>query len=87
MEEAQLAAEPRLARALLRLTVLDPKPVRTGLMIDLGLSQTDLGEMTGLARESINKVLSLWRDQNWISLDGRRLILADLPALRAVAEG
>ena len=86
MEEAQMAAEPRLARALLRLASLDPRPVRTGLMIDLGLSQTDLGEMTGLARESINKLLRAWRDQGCISLDGRRLILMDLPALRLMAD-
>jgi CRP-like cAMP-binding protein len=87
MEESHMAAEPRLARALLRLAALDPKPVRTGLMIDLGLSQSDLGEMAGLARESINKILSVWRDQGWISLDGRRLTLSDLTQLRALAEG
>lgn len=87
MEESHMAAEPRLARALLRLAALDPKPVPTGLMIDLGLSQSDLGEMAGLARESINKMLSVWRDQGWISLDGRRLTLNDLTQLRALAEG
>jgi CRP-like cAMP-binding protein len=87
MEEGQMAAEPRLARALLRLAALDPKPVRTGLIIDLGLSQSDLGEMTGLARESINKLLGAWRDQGWIRLDGRTLILMDLAAVRGVAEG
>jgi CRP/FNR family cyclic AMP-dependent transcriptional regulator len=87
MEEGQMAAEPRLARALLRLAALDPKPVRSGLIIDLGLSQSDLGEMTGLARESINKLLSAWRDQGWIRLDGRTLILMDLAAVRSVAEG
>jgi CRP-like cAMP-binding protein len=81
-----LPAEPRLARALLRLAAMDPKPGRVGLVIDLGLSQSDLGELTGLARESINKLLGAWRDQGTIVLDGRTVTLVDLPALRAVAD-
>jgi CRP/FNR family transcriptional regulator len=81
-----LPAEPRLARALLRLAALDPRASRTGLVIDLGLSQSDLGELTGLARESINKLLSGWRDQGWITLADRTLTLVDLPALRGVAD-
>ncbi len=86
VEEGQMPAEPRLARTLLRLAALDPKPTPSGLIIDLGLSQTNLGEMTGLARESINKLLSNWKEQNLISLDGRKLILQDVAALRLVAD-
>jgi CRP/FNR family transcriptional regulator len=79
-------AEPRLARALLRLAALDPRPSKAGLVIELGLSQSDLGELTGLARESINKLLASWRDQGWISLADRTLTLIDLPAMRGVAD-
>jgi CRP/FNR family transcriptional regulator len=79
-------AEPRLARALLRLAALDPHATKAGLLIDLGLSQTDLGELTGLARESINKLLAAWRDQGWITLADRTLTLVDLPALRSLAD-
>jgi CRP/FNR family transcriptional regulator len=86
MEDGLMPAEPRLARALLRLATLDPKTNRTGLVIDLGLSQSDLGDLTGLARESINKLLSTWRDAAWITLEGRSVTLLDLPALRAVAD-
>ncbi|HTZ71607.1 MAG TPA: Crp/Fnr family transcriptional regulator [Acetobacteraceae bacterium] len=86
MEDGLMSAEPRLARALLRLAALDPKPGRTGLTIDLGLSQSDLGELTGLARESINKLLGGWRDAGWIELAGRTLTLIDAAALRAVAD-
>ena len=87
LEDGHMPAEQRLARALLRLAALDPRPSRAGLVIDLGLSQTDLGEMTGLARESINKLLAQWRDAGWIRLEGRGVCLLDLPALRGVAEG
>jgi CRP-like cAMP-binding protein len=81
-----LSAEARLARTLLRLAALEVRPGRSGLLIDLGLSQSDLGELTGLSRESINKLLSAWRDQGWVALAGRRLTLIDLPALQEVAE-
>jgi len=87
MADSLVPAEPRLARALLRLAALDPKPGQAaGLRIDLGLSQSDLGELTGMARESINKLLSGWRDQGFIALAGRTLTLTDLPALRSLAE-
>jgi CRP/FNR family transcriptional regulator len=86
MADAMLPAEQRLARALLRLAALDPKPDRTGLVIDLGLSQSDLGELAGLARESINKLLAGWRDAGTVALDGRRVILRDLPGLRGLAD-
>jgi CRP/FNR family cyclic AMP-dependent transcriptional regulator len=86
MEDGLIPAEPRLARAVLRLAMLEPRITRTGAVIDLGLSQSDLGELTGLARESINKLLRGWRDAGWINVDGRIIILTDLPALRAVAE-
>ena len=86
MEDGLIPAEPRLARTLLRLAALDPRVTSQGALIDLGLSQSDLGELTGLARESINKLLRGWRDAGWIGVEGRTVTLCDLPALRAVAE-
>ena len=86
MEDGQIPAEPRLARMLLRIAALDPRPAGNSLIIDLGLSQGDLASMTGLARESINKMLGTWREEGWISLEGKTLTLADLPALRGIAE-
>ena len=87
MEETLMPAEPRLARALTRLAALDPRPSKAGLDVDIGLSQRELGEMTGLARESINKQLSLWRDAGIVALNGRVVTLLDAQALRDVAEG
>jgi CRP-like cAMP-binding protein len=81
-----LPAEARLARALLRLAALDPKPSAKTLRIDLGLSQRELGDLTGLSRESINKQLSLWRDAGIIGLAGRTLTLIDGAALTEIAD-
>jgi CRP-like cAMP-binding protein len=81
-----LPAEPRLARALIRLAALTPQKSAAQLQIDLGLSQRELGELTGLARESINKLLAGWRDAGFVSVDGRTLTLADMAALQDIAD-
>lgn len=80
-----LPAEARLARVLIRLAALDPQPSAAGLNIDLGLSQQELGELTGLTRESINKQISLWRDLNIVRLSGRVLTVVDTAVLNEIA--
>jgi CRP/FNR family cyclic AMP-dependent transcriptional regulator len=79
-----LPAPGRLAKALLELAALRSRPVTEGLQINLALSQRELGGMTGLIRESINKHLGAWRDAGWLSLSGRTITLRDLAALRAL---
>ena len=79
-----LPAPVRLAKALLQLAAMRSRPVKEGLRIDLALSQRELGGMTGLIRESINKHLGTWRDAGWLSLSGRTITLRDISALRAV---
>jgi CRP/FNR family transcriptional regulator len=81
-----LPAEPRLARALIRLAALAPQPAAHALQIDLGLSQREIGDITGLARESINKLLAGWRDAGIVTLSGRTLALCDMTALQEIAE-
>jgi CRP-like cAMP-binding protein len=80
-----LPAEARLARALARLAALTPHP-NGDMTIDLGLSQRELGELTGLSRESINKQLSVWRDTGLVEMNGRTLTLVDGAALSEIAE-
>ena len=88
LEDSLLAgAEMRLARGLMRLAAQSATRSGRGLLIDLGLSQKDIGEMTGLTRESTNKHLGAWRDAGLISLSGRTLTLIDCVALKEIAEG
>ena len=83
-----LPAPARLAKALLQLAATHSHPVPEGLRIDVRLSQGELGAMTGLARESINKHLAAWRDDNWVQINDRYLTVRDATALRdVVAEG
>jgi len=79
-------AEARLARALARLAALDPIATGRELRINLGLSQRELGEMTGLSRESINKQLSVWRDSGVVRMRGGTVTLIDGAALSEIAE-
>ncbi len=71
----------RLARTLLRLAEQHGRPISEGTLIDLSLTQTDLAEMTGATRVSINKTLGRFRRAGWIKTQGRRFIILDRAAL------
>jgi len=73
-----LPGPQRLAKALIHLAGLYSHPVEVGLQIDLLLSQRELGAMTGLTRESINKLLAGWRDESLIRLSDGAITLLDL---------
>jgi CRP/FNR family transcriptional regulator, cyclic AMP receptor protein len=80
----ELPAPARLAKALLELAALHSRPAAVGLRISLPLSQRELGAMTGLIRESINRHLGIWREAGWLSLSGRTMTLHNISALRAL---
>jgi CRP/FNR family cyclic AMP-dependent transcriptional regulator len=71
----------RLARTLLRLADEHGKVVNGCTMIDLPLTQTDLAEMTGATRVSINKTLGRFRRSGWVIFEDRRFSICDRAAL------
>jgi CRP/FNR family cyclic AMP-dependent transcriptional regulator len=71
----------RLARTLLLLADQHGKPVDKGTVIELSLTQTDLAEMTGATRVSINKALGRFRRAHWVYVEGRKLTIVDPDAL------
>jgi CRP-like cAMP-binding protein len=71
----------RLARTLLRLADEHGRLVEDGVLIDLTLTQTDLAEMTGATRVSINKALGRFRRAGWVRAKGRRFTILDWDAL------
>jgi CRP/FNR family transcriptional regulator len=80
----ELPAPVRLAKALLELAALHSRLGEGGLEISLPMSQRELGGMTGLIRESINKHLGSWREAGWLSQSGRTITLRNVAALRAL---
>jgi CRP/FNR family transcriptional regulator len=85
-DSVALPAAARLAKAIMHLAALHSHNVKEGLRIDLPLSQRELGGMTGLTRESINKHLATWRDAGWVALSGRSLTLLDVGALQGLLQ-
>lgn len=76
----------RLARNLLNLANKHGRITDEGTVIDLALTQTDLAEMTGATRVSINKALGRFRRENWVEIDGRQVTLTDPEALQRLIQ-
>lgn len=71
----------RLAKVLLRLAG-DRSEAADGIVLDLGLSQSDLAAMVGASRPAVNRVLHSFAARGLISVSGQVIVLRDLPALR-----
>ena len=82
MDAVSLPAPVRLAKALLHLADLHSRYVDGQVLIGFRLSQRELGAMTGMIRESINKHLKAWRAAGWVALSGSAVTLRDVGALR-----
>jgi CRP/FNR family transcriptional regulator/CRP/FNR family cyclic AMP-dependent transcriptional regulator len=76
----------RLARVLLNLADQYGRRLMDGTVIDLALTQTDLAEMTGATRVSVNKALGRFRRAGWIRVNGRQLTVVDRAALEGLIE-
>lgn len=85
----RLAEVPvRLARQLLRLADAHGVQEPSGtVIIDLKLSQADLGELVGATRETVNKLVRSWTDDGLLERRGRRLAVADRSRLEALGRG
>jgi CRP/FNR family transcriptional regulator, cyclic AMP receptor protein len=71
----------RLARTLLMLAEQHGVVGKEGTSIELSLTQTDLAEMTGATRVSINKALGRFRRSGWVNIKGRKFTILNAEAL------
>ena len=76
-----LPAPARLAKTLLSLARFQPGALPHRQSAPPCLSQTEIGSLSGLTRESVNKYLAAWRDAGWILLSGRSVIVLNPAAL------
>ena len=76
----------RLAKLLLRLAGPAAAGVDHGVVLDLGLSQSDLAGMVGATRPAVNRALQQLASRGLIAVDGQVIKLCDLPGLRRRAE-
>lgn len=85
-DRAFLDVPSRLAKQLLWLASNHGTVNGTGIRIALGLSQQELGDLTGATRESVNKHISDWTRMGILKQQRDRLEIFDVDALRAIAE-
>jgi CRP/FNR family cyclic AMP-dependent transcriptional regulator len=70
----------RLAKLLLQLSAM--RGHVHGIVLDSGLTQTDLAGMIGASRPAVNRALQSLATRGLIALRGRTIVLLDLEALR-----
>ncbi len=67
----------RVAKTLVRLAGDNPAP-----MVTIELNQSQLAEMAGGSRQSVNQAIGSFAARGWLRTEGRRIVVIDLAALR-----
>jgi CRP/FNR family transcriptional regulator, cyclic AMP receptor protein len=85
-EVAFLQLPARLAKALLRGVSAEGHPVIGQQSNQIQLSQRELGNLVGAARESVNKCLRGWQDEGIIAIKGSVITIKNRAALEDLAQ-
>jgi CRP-like cAMP-binding protein len=72
----------RLAKTLATLAERDGHAEGDTIVLALPLTQTELAEMVGGSRQSVNQVLKSFEARGFLELRGREVVITDLEALR-----
>jgi CRP/FNR family cyclic AMP-dependent transcriptional regulator len=73
--------EARIAKALLQLSGHSGRPDVHGSALELHLSQSELGNIVGSTRESVNKQLQVWHRAGLIDLAKGSIVIRDAEAI------
>lgn len=73
--------EGRIAKALLQISERSGRPDVEGRLLELHLSQSELGNMVGSSRESVNKQLQAWQRAGLIDIAKGTIVIRDAVAL------
>jgi CRP/FNR family transcriptional regulator, cyclic AMP receptor protein len=85
-ELALLQLPTRLAKVLLRLASVERGAADGHQLLQVHLSQRELGNICGAGRESINKCLGLWQRRSIVQVEERLITIADRTALEELAQ-
>ena len=86
LKRAQLAELDTVGRLAARIVELSERygtPTDGGVTVVLPLSREELAAWTGASRAGVAHAWQTLRELGWIEIDRRRLLVRDLPALRA----
>lgn len=67
----------RVAKTLVRLAGPNPAP-----MVTIDLNQSQLAELVGGSRQSVNQAIGSFAGRGWLRTEGRRIVVTDVAALR-----
>ena len=84
-DSAFLGVPARLAKRLL-IMAQQGEQIADGIRVRLQPSQSQLGQMLGASRVSINKHLQHWKKKEWISLSRGYIVIRDRAALQMVID-
>ena len=76
----------RLAKKLLELSDRYGRPTGEGIEIELRLSQTELANLVGTTRESVNKQIRAWADEGVVDMRSGRILIRQVGTLEDLAE-
>ncbi len=77
-----LDLDGRIAKLLVGMAERDAVERDDRLVLDLPLTQSDLAEMVGGSRQSLNQTLHAFERRGWLALGGHEVEILDLAALR-----
>jgi CRP-like cAMP-binding protein len=83
---AFLEFNARLAKLLLQLADRYGQETDQGLLIDLRISQSDLGHLIASSRESVNRQLNAWAQDGIISQEQGRITILDRDKLQTTVQ-
>ena len=86
VEHGLLQMAGKAATGLLRLADQHGRKVKDGVLVDLKISQRDLGNYVGLSRENTSRELGRLRDKGLIRIDGAQITILDWDGLQSQAE-
>ena len=87
VESYAMNTTARGAACLTQLAAQHGREVLTGgVMIDLKVTQRDLGNYLGLTRETVSRMLGEFREAGLVELKGNRIVILDAKGLQDIAE-
>lgn len=72
----------RLIAVVLRLAEQSGKPSKEGVILQMTMSHQELAAELGTVRELVSRNLSRLQAEGFLLVDGRRILIKDLPALK-----
>jgi CRP/FNR family transcriptional regulator, cyclic AMP receptor protein len=86
IEDNTLEMRARVAKGLLRLAQQLGRTSKEGIRLDLGVSQTELGNYLSLSRANVSRQLGHLKDAKVLRFQGTQIVIIDEKGLSEIAE-